>query len=474
VLSGQYLDKSDANVFVENAYRGYATGALVGGVAATLPHQFSYDSPPIYTARAYDIGLRTTWQLPFATLTSLSHEQWEHDLRGFDVDGTSLPIEVVHFPGTSNTASEELQLVSKSQSRLQWLAGALYYYDHDTQAFNLLVPAVAPLFEGYLQTNSAAVYGDLSYNIWKGLFLTAGARYSHDALSEEFTPNGGPSTRANIDYQRVSPRADLRYDFSKESSVYASFSTGYKTGGYNPNGLSTLPVKPETIKSYEVGYKQSGASYHFEAAAFYYDYSNLQVNQYLGDITVLLNAARARIYGAELGGYFNIFKHLTVGGGLSYTHARYASFPNAPEYLWEPQNPVCPFPPPKGTPNATGICIFPNDASGNPLTDAPDFTAKFDVTYRHDLPYGGLRVNANVSYQSTTYFDPYKQTQQDGYGLLNLRATWISPDRRYDLSVFCDNCTDKSYIDALFTQPIIFDQHWAPPRVVGVDLKVHL
>jgi iron complex outermembrane receptor protein len=473
LLSMQYLEKKEPNVYVNGDYQGIATGGLFGGIVATQPYQYSYDYAPRFKARVWDGSLKTSLDLPFATLTSLTHGQLGRNISGFDIDQTSLPIEAVYFPGIVNNVSQEFDLISKGKGPLQWMFGTDFFYDDDSDIFNLEEPAPpVQVLHGGVNIYSFAVYGDATYNVWKRLYLTVGARYSNDYLKEHFGAPGVPETYASKSFDKITPRAVIRYEVTDNANVYASYSTGYKSGGFNPNGFSTLPVEPETITAYEAGFKQAGRGFRLEAAGFYYFYSNLQVNQYLGDVTVLLNAARAHIYGAEVGGSVDFWDHFTLGGGLSYTHATYASFPNAPKYSWEPSVATCPFPAP-GHANTTGICIAPADASGNPLPNSPEFSAKVDLTYRHELPVGSLELNANVNYQTEVYFDPYKQIRQAPYALARLRASWISPEKKYELSVFCDNVGGQAYLDEAFQQPVVFAQHWGPPRVVGGELKVH-
>lgn len=485
LLSASYANISDPNTYNFSDYKNEADGRLppFNGISAPSPDTFATIVRPLFKANAGDVGLKTTADLPWGTLTSLSYGQWSSNQNDVEEDGTTAKIDSVDYPEVYRNFSQELDLASRTGASLQWLLGAVYFHDDEFDVFNESYPAVVPsLLTGGVVVHSEALYGDATYNVWNNLFLTAGLRYSHDELHEYFEsgPYFVPYTQADTGFVHWSPRFVARYDVDDRSNIYASYSTGYKRGAFNALGLSTVPVKPETITAYEVGYKRSDRGYHVEAAAFYYDYSNLQVNQFLEQTTILVNAAKARIYGAELGGGLNFLEHFTLEGGLSYVHARYLSFPNAPAEAWCPPSAApCTANNVEGAPGGrqtfpAGIEDYPGNAAGNPLTNSPDFSAKLNLIYQHELPVGSMVLSSNVAYQTAVYFDFFKQVEQPAYVVANLSASWLSPDHKYDLSVFCDNVGNEAYINSGFVQPIVFTVHYAPPRVVGVRFKVHL
>ena len=64
------------------------------------------------------------------------------------------------------------------------------------------------------------------------------------------------------------------------------------------------------------------------AAAFYYDYQNVQVARYTTN-TVIYNGARAHLYGLDLDFESRVSDRLSLTGGIAYLHSRFVEFPNA-------------------------------------------------------------------------------------------------------------------------------------------------
>jgi iron complex outermembrane receptor protein len=94
---------------------------------------------------------------------------------------------------------------------------------------------------------------------------------------------------------RFTPRIVLRYKPTQESSVYGSYTRGYKSGILNVGGASQVPVKPESIDAFEVGYKYEDRRFSADVASYYYNYKNLQVSSFQAGQAQIRNAAQSRI-----------------------------------------------------------------------------------------------------------------------------------------------------------------------------------
>ncbi len=92
------------------------------------------------------------------------------------------------------------------------------------------------------------------------------------------------------------------------TNFYASYSRGYKAGGFNPGvqpGLGVEPAyKPESIDAYEIGDKNTlfDGTLQANMDVWYYDYKNLQVSAIENNTSVNQNI-NAKLWGAE--GEFN-------------------------------------------------------------------------------------------------------------------------------------------------------------------------
>src|SRR5690606_33393546 len=92
-----------------------------------------------------------------------------------------------------------------------------------------------------------------------------------------------PETKIRADdlkNNRFTPRVVLRYKPSDESSISGSFTRGYKAGILNVGGNSQVPVKPESIDAFEIGYKYDDRRIALDLSAYYHNYENLQVSSF--------------------------------------------------------------------------------------------------------------------------------------------------------------------------------------------------
>jgi iron complex outermembrane receptor protein len=269
------------------------------------------------------------------------------------------------------------------------------------------------------------------------------------------------------------PRAVVRYKPSEDSSVYASFTRGYKAGILNVGGYSQQPVKPEKINAYEAGYKYETRAFQADFAGFYYDYKNLQVSSYQNGAAQIRNAASSEIYGAEAQLRYKASDAFTVYGGAAWTHARYKSFENAPYYSYcDPAaaGALACTPVAFGGSGPGGLVQTSTDASGFKMQRAPEFTGNVGASYGLDLGGGKLMLSGNVYYTSSFYFDPEQQFKQKAYELLSLRAQWTDPSDRYTVAVFGDNVTNKRYQTQVLFNTLGTGAVWNSPVTYGIEL----
>src|SRR5690606_10583056 len=102
-------------------------------------------------------------------------------------------------------------------------------------------------------------------------------------------------------FESFTPRIGAQYDLDARKNVYATLSKGFKAGGFNASSCGQN-FNPEKITAYEVGFKSRffDNSLTLNAAAFYYDYTDLQLSQVVGLTGQITNAAAADIKGLEV------------------------------------------------------------------------------------------------------------------------------------------------------------------------------
>lgn len=194
------------------------------------------------------------------------------------------------------------------------------------------------------------------------------------------------------------------------------------------------------------------------ASAFRYNYSNIQVGRYINNNESVYNGAKARIYGFDVDSELALIKGLSLTGGVSYTHARFTSFPLADFII------------PIGgcTPTLGGVCS--GSAAGNTLPFAPEVAFNLGGNYRVSTPIGELMLNANYFHSSRYFSNPDNVGVQKAYGLVNASVGWTDESERVSVKVFGKNLTKTIYATSLIEAGQGLVNALNAPRTFGVTL----
>ncbi len=474
-------------------YTGPAYSTAPGTVAAIQRISFVNKSDSIQGTIKADLG--------FADLTSYTQYRKDDSVNLQDLDNSAADFFYGHLGIDNETFGQEFLLNSKPGGKLQWTVGVNYFQNRDTYIFGFAAKGASPFipFGGSsTTTKSYAAFADMTYEVSPQFFITAGARYSHDIVTDAFfrttfadtfyfgetgniipLPAGtAPQTAIpvpDLKSNRVVPRVVLRYKPSDQTSIYASYTRGYKAGILNVGGSSLQPIRPEVIDAFEVGYKYDDRALSLDIAAYYYDYKDLQVSSFQTGKAKIRNAASSRIYGLEGNVRYRVSDAFTLNAGAAYTNARYKNFTNAPYYAY--CDPVAPatsdtwcVPVALGGSGPGGLTQTTVDGSGFRMQRAPEFTGTIGATYKAPLAGGELVLSGNLYYTSKFYHDPTQQFVQNGYEILSLRAAWTDSSDRFTLGVFGDNITGKRHITVVSYNTIGTGAAWNPPATWGVEI----
>ena len=519
LMYNAFVDDGDAHFFstVTDPLASYGRTSSKG-----LPLIY-FDTPAsLYASKSGDVAmndpvsfrLRTdaveaTYKadLDFADLTSYTQYRYDHTPYNDDLDASAMPWLNLYIDVKDTTISQEFLLNSKPGSRLQWTAGANYFYFKDDWS-DLRASGLTPTFGAdpdtthmlpfggsSTTTSSIAVFADATYAlIEEKLFLTLGGRFSHDEVTDaffnttQFTPftgytgrhgenvpfSGAAQTRIDVpdlSDNSFTPRVVLRYKPDEHSSVYASYAQGYKAGLLNVGGSSLQPVKPEKNNAYEIGYKYEKRKWALDLASFLYDYKDLQVSSFQGAQAQITNAATARVYGVEGQIRYSLMRNFDVNLGATWTHATYRSFRGAPYYGYCDPGVSCQVDPVSGDPIRGSIVQVQRDASGNRLQRSPEFTANLGANYLiPTTAIGTFTISGNLYYSSDFYFDPGEQFHQDAYSVLSLRTQWTDPSGRYSVALFGDNIGDQHYLSYINANTSGIEAIWASPITYGITV----
>lgn len=442
---------------------------------ATKPGQVAVDpaAPDRFTNKSDTYQGTIRADLGFADLTSYTQYRKDSAVNLGDLDATAINLFNIYLGIENRTFTQEFLFTSKPGSALQWTSGLYYFRNRDTYIVEAAFspPPYTPFGGSSTTTYSYAGFVDLTYEISPKLFLTAGGRYGHDEVKDAYYRIQFVQTKVPApDYptNKLTPRVVLRYKPTDTSSLYASYSKGYKAGILNVGGQSTKQIEPEDIDALETGYKYDGGRLSFDLASYYYFYKNLQVSSFQSGLADITNAAKARIYGLEGSARYRLSDAFDLNVGAAYTHARYRSFPAAAYYSYCDSTGAvaalaC------GAIGAGSITQTVNDSSGYQMPRAPDFTGNIGVNYHTRVAEGQLTVSGNLYYTSKFYFDSSKQFLQPGYEVLALRAQWVDPSERYTFAVFGDNLTNQRYRTQVLSNTLGIGSIWSAPTTWGVS-----
>lgn len=427
------------------------------------------------TQRLWGASLTNALELDGVTLKSVTGYRYSLRRQAGDFDGTDAPnINGTLFYQRSRSFSQEFQIASNGGSPFQYLVGAYYFHDvsNEINTFDIRInlgtfdaPFLLPfqLFVGNDQrTNSYAAFGEASYEITPELKATVGIRYSKDrktndgVLASSLAPTDNPFLKDS--WSAVTPKFVLEYNRDR-LLLYASATRGFKAGGFN--NVQRESYDPEYVWTYEVGAKQDwfGDRLRTNLSAFYSDYSNLQVTQYINNTSVLRNAASARIAGMEFETMLRPARGLEFRATATYLDTKYTR--SDPPFIL--RDPV----------TAENV-----DMTGKRLPFAPKFA--YSISGKYTVPVdalaGDLSFEASFAHRSKSFLDSSDQETeaQPGYGLLDMRAGWESADGKFDVALFARNITNKVYfVQALRGSTSIGGAigYLGDPRTYGVQLR---
>lgn len=381
-----------------------------------------------------------------------------------DVDGGPLRVDAITFLTEAKQFTQELQL-SYDGGPLNAILG-LYYFHEDFEArsnADLLgelsfADGALPLITQATRKNDAyAIFGQGTYSITPDWRVTVGGRYTIDKVDathqadlvsgffDRDIANGAPIAlvpfvQLNDTYKSFSWRLGMDYDVTEDVLAYFSVDKGFKAGGFNIGIITSVAertqVDPETLISYEVGLKSTlfDRKLRMNLSAFYYDYSDLQVlsvNVQAGSAVPTLgldNAADAEIKGIEAEIFAKPNDWLDLGLNFGILDAKFKN------YLSGAIDPV------------TGN---PRDFSGNRLPGAPKFTLSTNAQITVPVGRFETRWRAEYNYTGKKFYNNAQSdliSSGEGYGLLNLRATFADTDSGWEIAAWAKNVTGKDYI----------------------------
>lgn len=443
---------------------------------AVLPQRAATDNREISTdvlERVNDKNSGLSAQVDFntakGTLTSITaFRSWENT-QYQDIDGISRAISQqanLSDKGLldSKQSSQELRWASAKGGFIDYVVGFLYFknetdeeYRRDVQRCATTLPALpsglipcGSLLNDFGVANygtelkSTSFFGESVWNFDKGLRGIFGLRHTKDDLSYyhgRFSTQAGAipgvqPTRAPVSgstsQSAVSGRIGPQMDLSKEVSVYATYSKGYKGPAYNAffnmQPVADIALNPETSKGWELGLKSTLADsrVRLNLAVFNTKYQGYQANfpDLVAGVVVtrFINAGDVSTKGFELDFQGKVSKDLTLSAAYANTKAVVDQF-------------NCP---------AGATCTIP---SGTMLPSAPRRKGVVRANYKTDIAGHLVDFGTDYTWQSETQYDlsTSPNTLQPAYGIWNAAVSIVNIGAGLRVTLIGKNLADKSY-----------------------------
>lgn len=483
-----------------------------GAVNPTDLRKVSVDLDPYYFAS--ERNLSVTLKREFGPITatyifgkSTSKFQYRQDYDNVTT-GVRLTRPVTYtLDGTSTITSDRIQIGNRFDSRADLETHELdfasnfdgpvdfnlgfYWYDANSpsrqRVFNsalaargqfLGLPAalsVSDVDTISRPTESRAVFGQAYVQLSERAKLTLGARYTEDKVGSESRSvllNNPAYVKRQTEFDVWTGRASFDYrlpvSFTDSTLAYASWSRGYKAGGFNPvsAGNPNPTFEPEFVDAIELGLKNTLADGAVQAnlTLFQYDYQNLQLTQRIAATSVTTNT-NADLRGIEVEVIGRPTDRLRFDANVSLLDSEVIGFRSV-----DAANPA------QSATAATPVVVV--DLSGNRLPYTPEWSFKIGGEYEFDV-FADWTATARLDYfRQAEFFAREYNTRNDqlpGWSQLNAKVSFASPDSPVRVDLFVKNLQDEDNITGLTVQDSLVGRFRnatiMDPRTYGITLS---
>lgn len=436
-------------------------------------------------------GVSATVQLDLSdNWTFKSITAWREGDTDTVIDFDNTPAPTLDIPAyyADDQLTQEFQFLF-DYDRMQGVMGFFYLDGHAEGAFDTILGNAGFVIGtgGQVETESWAAFADINLDLTDRLHLSLGARYTIDDKTGTVfranyatataspllggTPRAPTLVRTNYtnsnDFTQFTPRVALSYDLNDDMTAYASYSQGYKSGGFDMRGDAILTpdtvngYDPETVDSFEIGLKGSLDRLSFAAAVFRNEYNDQQVTTQVpavaGIASFVDNVGSSTITGAEFEGRLQILDNLHANFAVGYLDAQFDEFLRY----------------------NLGLGVYEDIADLVVLQNAPKWTGYLGLTWYGDVAGGELAVTPSISYRDdySQFEFPNPILDQEAFALVDLSIVWTDPTDRFTVGLYGKNLTDEEYRvggynfpGALFNDSLI--GYYGPPQTVTASLQV--
>ncbi len=434
--------------------------------------------------RGSGVSARIDYDLGWADFMSLTAYRESQAGQFYDLDGEAAPLINVLYDNPYDQLTQEFQLQAGPDARFHWIVG-VFYMDSSTETKPVSTNGLAFAAQGgdlsrYVNydTDSIAVFAQITYPVTDSTNVTAGVRYTEDErhfkgyMLAPAIPGPFNQVDDSSDDNKVTYKLAIDHSLTDDFMIFGSISRGFKSGVYNTTAFPSPAVEPEVIDAYEVGIKSEllDNRLRLNLSGYFYDYQDIQLNQVLpGAINYLFNAAEAEYYGIDLELTAVPTDNLTIRAALNWMHGEYTDFPGAPATLPNaitvaPADWNCPAANPSGGGNRS--CVIPN-AKGYDTIRTPEISGSIAIEYAYPTTFGTVMASASYYYNDGYAIEVDNRTRQDSYEQVAAQLGWRSANERFGVSLWGRNLTDEAIYVNISTSAAD-NGTYQPPRTYGI------
>lgn len=434
-------------------------------------------------------SITVNWDLEGFTLTSITaYETFDRD-ESNDWDGATQQNLDTFNNSEIDAWSQEIRLTSNTNGDLAWIFGLYLSHDEVDESYFALIQDATVSFGVFgavdtrydQEADTQALFGHLEWMLTEQWRLNLGLLYTREEREFAgcgFDVDGGLASLFNTDltdfdnsngvdlalsstplnqgdcvtvdqpvfgtsavfeddttFDNVSGKIGIDWLPSEDWLIYASFGTGFKSGGYNGAATSTYaqlqPYDEEELTAYEVGFKATllDGTLQFNASTYYYDYEDKQIAGFIADpvfnsLTAIVNVPESEVFGAEAEVQWQPLEELYLKLGTAWLDTEVKKF--------------------------VGFDASANlrDLSGLELAQTAEWQHNGLITYQWPVA-GGLLARVSADF---TYSDDYQAAIDnnplffiDDYFTWGARAGIGAIDDRWQLTLWGRNLSDEYY-----------------------------
>jgi iron complex outermembrane receptor protein len=513
-------------------YRQFSV--IIADLNYTLPSQnafdrkIDHDTPWRSGNQLGGVSLNLDQKLGTGTLTATTaYRYWNWDPSN-DRDFTGLPVLAKsQNPAKHHNWSQEVRYAGDFAKNLTGVVGVFYLdqivritgteesgaaqWRFAQSTTNTALWQTPGLFEGYgiytnafIKSKSAAIFGNVDWQIIEGLHIQPGVRINYDKKVVDYnrTASGGLQTTdpallalkngvyssqayaSSADEKNFTYNLTAAYRPNRSLNIFGTFSTSYKPVGVNVAGLPTINgaaatelavIKPEKTKHVELGFKSSPLKNLTVNATFHNsDIKDYQTNVQSPELGVnrgyIANAEKVNVKGIELDANLQASKYFSFYASGAYTNAKYVRFTNAPLPLEQTGLTV------------NGQQVAFKDISGEALPGVSKWAGSFGGEFATNSKFfnqsSKFFAAIDGSFRSTFSSSPSPSAYLNirGYGLLNVR-TGFKAVQGFSAYIWSRNLLNKNYYEQLLPAGGNAGQYagvLGDQRTVGVTLRYSL